>query len=402
MMERVSTQRTSQEEFQGMWARQQPFWHAVYAVVWGAALVVTLLEPGPRGWVRPVALLLLMAVAYAVLGRRALVQQGVGWAVAYHLLSWGALLAIQVLDEGTETWILFFALFPQLWAMLPTRAAAAATFVVVVAFQQVRWAQSNYAADQLTQVFVGGIISIGLSLSLGLFINRIVGEAESRAETIDELRATQAALASVERDRGVQDERERISREIHDTLAQGFTSVITLTRAADAALARGDTTAARERLDLVERTAVDNLAEARLIVAELTPGHLQSRTLVEALERLGAAMSHEIGLRAEVRVEGEPEPLGGTAEVVILRTAQEALSNVRRHADATSVDLALLYGAERVVLTVCDDGTGFDTGVARVGFGLDGLQSRAAEVGGTVLVDSRPGGGTTLRLEVPR
>ena len=55
MMERVSTQRTSQEEFQGMWARQQPFWHAVYAVVWGAALVVTLLEPGPRGWVRPVA-----------------------------------------------------------------------------------------------------------------------------------------------------------------------------------------------------------------------------------------------------------------------------------------------------------------------------------------------------------
>ncbi|MEO6791094.1 MAG: sensor histidine kinase [Ornithinibacter sp.] len=398
----MSTQRTSQEEFQGMWARQQPFWHAVYAVVWGAALVVTLLEPGPRGWVRPVALLLLMAVAYAVLGRRALVQQGVGWAVAYHLLSWGALLAIQVLDEGTETWILFFALFPQLWAMLPTRAAAAATFVVVVAFQQVRWAQSNYAADQLTQVFVGGIISIGLSLSLGLFINRIVGEAESRAETIDELRATQAALASVERDRGVQDERERISREIHDTLAQGFTSVITLTRAADAALARGDTTAARERLDLVERTAVDNLAEARLIVAELTPGHLQSRTLVEALERLGAAMSHEIGLRAEVRVEGEPEPLGGTAEVVILRTAQEALSNVRRHADATSVDLALLYGAERVVLTVCDDGTGFDTGVARVGFGLDGLQSRAAEVGGTVLVDSRPGGGTTLRLEVPR
>ncbi|MEO5608320.1 MAG: sensor histidine kinase [Ornithinibacter sp.] len=398
----MSTQRTSQEEFQGMWARQQPFWHAVYSVVWGAALVVTVLQPGPRGWVRPVALLLVMAIAYAVLGRRALVQQSVRWAVAYHLLSWSALLAIQVLDEGTETWILFFALFPQLWAMLPTRAAAAATFVVLVAFQEVRWAQTGYAPARLVEVFVGGIISIGLSLSLGLFINRIVGEAGSRAETIDELRATQAALAAVERDRGVQDERERISREIHDTLAQGFTSVITLARAADAALARGDATAARERLDLVDRTAVDNLAEARLIVAELTPGNLQSRTLVEALERLGAAMSHEIGLRAAVRVEGEPEPLGGAAEVVILRTAQEALSNVRRHADARSVDLALVYGPGRVVLTVSDDGNGFDTGEARVGFGLDGLHSRAAEVGGTVLVDSRPGGGTTLRLEVPR
>ena len=79
---------------------------------------------------------------------------------------------------------------------------------------------------------------MGLSLSLGLFINRIVFEAESRAQTIDELRATQARLAASERDRGVHEERERISREIHDTLAQGFTSVVALSRAAQAALAR--------------------------------------------------------------------------------------------------------------------------------------------------------------------
>ncbi len=402
MMDPVTTQPSSSEEFQGMWVRQQPFWHAVYAVIWGAALVVTLVEPGPRGWAPSVALLLVMAIAYAVLGRKGMNHAHVRWAVAYHVVAWSSLLAIQVLDEGTETWLLFFALFPQMWAMLPTRWAAAGTFVVVASFQQVRWAQADFSREALAEVFVSGLISIGLSLSLGLFINRIVDEAQGRAATIDELRATQAALAAVERDRGVHEERERISREIHDTLAQGFTSVITLTRAADAALARGDTAAARERLDLVELTAVDNLAEARLIVAELTPGHLQSRTLVEALVRLGSAVSHENGLRAEVRVDGEPEPLGGSTEVVILRTAQEALANVRRHAAASRVDLALTYDESRVVLTVCDDGRGFDAAADRGGFGLDGRHSRAAEVGGTVALHSRRGGGTTLRLEVPR
>jgi len=220
---------------------------------------------------------------------------------------------------------------------------------------------------------------------------------------LDELRSTQAKLAAVERDRGVHEERERISREIHDTLAQGFTSVVALSRAAQAALARGDVGAAGERLALIEATASDNLDEARLIVAELTPGHLQSRTLGEALERLGVAVSSETGLHADVRVSGGPVPLGGSAEVVILRTAQEALSNVRRHASAAHVDLTLAYDKpDEVVLTVRDDGLGFEPGDARSGVGLDGVQARAAEVGGAVQVLSEPGGGTTLVLVVPR
>ena len=160
MMDPVTTQQTSQEEFHTMWAHQQPFWHAVYSVVWAAALVVTVIEPGPRGWAPSVALLLVMAVAYAVLGRRGLTSNDLRWGVAYHLISWSALLAIQVIDEGTASWILFFALFPQLWAMLSTWGAVAGTFVVVVSFQQVRWAQSGFASHQLAEVFVGGTISI--------------------------------------------------------------------------------------------------------------------------------------------------------------------------------------------------------------------------------------------------
>jgi len=398
------TAATSREEFGAMWRRQQPYWHAVFAIVWGAAVVVTLLDdPGPHGRGPSLALLAVIALAYVVLGVRGMTSRDLRWALAYHVVAWSALIGIQWVDAGTQAWLLYFTLFPQLWAMLPTRWAAVGTVVVVTAFSFVRWAQLDFSGGSVTEILISSVISMGLSLSLGLFINRLVAEAESRAETIDELRTTQAQLAASERDRGVHEERERLSREIHDTLAQGFTSVVALARAADAALARGDVPAARERLTLLEHTASDNLDEARLIVAELTPGHLQSRTLGEALHRLGDAVSTENGLRADVRVAGEPVPLGGSTEVVILRTAQEALANVRRHAAATHVDLTLAYGdPRRVVLEVSDDGRGFDPDAARPGFGLDGVRARAAEVGGDVLLRSRPGAGTTLRLEVPR
>ena len=399
-----ATGSSSSEELRGMWRAQQPFWHAAYAVVWAAAVVVALLDdPGSHGRGATLALLVVMAMAYAVLGWRGLTHFDVRWAVAYHLVSWSALLAIQWLNPGTDTWVMYFILFPQLWAMLPVRWATVGTFLAIAAFGFVRWAQADFSADDLTGILLSGVISMALSLSLGLFIHRIIREAESRAETIDELRATQARLSAAERDRGVHEERERISREIHDTLAQGFTSVVALSRAAQAALARGDTAAAGERLALIEHTASDNLDEARLIVAELTPGHLQSRTLGEALQRLGAAVTSETGMRADVQVAGDPVPLGGSAEVVILRTAQEALSNVRRHASAARVDLTLAYDdPDEVVLTVRDDGLGFDPDGLRSGFGLDGVQARAAEVGGSVELVSEPGTGTTLRLVVPR
>ena len=109
-----------------------------------------------------------------------------------------------------------------------------------MAFGLVRWAETDFSSEDLLGILLSAVISMSLSLALGLFIHRIIGEAESRAATIDELRATQAKLAAVERDRGVHEERERISREIHDTLAQGFTSVVALSRAArGGARARG-------------------------------------------------------------------------------------------------------------------------------------------------------------------
>ena len=153
---------------------------------------------------------------------------------------------------------------------------------------------------------------------------------------------------------------------------------------------------------MIELTAIDNLAEARIIVAELTPGHLQSRTLVEALARLADSVTRETGIQVSSTVEGDPAPLGGNAEVVLLRGVQEALSNVRRHAGADSAVVSLTYEPERVALTVSDDGGGFDPVTVAAGFGLDGLRARAAELGGEVSISRGELRGTRLVMELPR
>lgn len=395
---------TSAEDFSSMWRRQQTAWHVVYAAVWLSAVAVTLLdEAGPRGVWLEIAALVGMAVAYAVAGAPALAQQSVGSrALVYHLVSWPLLLAVTWLNPGTETWILFFILFPHLWAMLSTRWAAIGTGLAVAAFGVLRWLPSDRSGQTLVEVVISSLISLGLSLALGVFINRIVHEAESRAETIDELRATQARLVAAERDRGVHEERERLSREIHDTLAQGFTSVVALARASQSALARGDVQVVASRLALIEQTGLDNLSEARLIVAELSPSHLQSGSLVAALERLAGGLRAEAGIEVSVEVTGDPVALGGATDVVLLRTAQEALSNVRRHSGARHTTLSLTYAADEVSLEVSDDGKGFSPQAPRSGFGLDGVHARVDELGGRVAVTSDPGKGTRLTVVVPR
>jgi signal transduction histidine kinase len=234
-------------------------------------------------------------------------------------------------------------------------------------------------------------------------IHVLVEEMERRADTIDVLHRTQADLAAAERAQGVFAERERLSREIHDTLAQGFTSVVTLARAADAALDRGDLSTVRERLTLLESTAAENLAEARLIVAAMTPGHLQQGTLAEALQRVVDTASAESGIDGSLTVVGSPVAAAANSEVVVLRTAQEAIANIRRHSGAASFSVRLDYAdPERVGLEIRDDGQGFDPSRAPSGFGLVGAQSRASDLGAELLIDTAPGSGTTLRVSVPR
>lgn len=393
----------SSDQLAAVWRGQAQWWHVgCYALV-ATAVVVALLEPpGPHGRWPTLALLGGVALAYTLFGRRALMREETVYAVLYQLCAWTCLLTIIALDPEFESWLLFFCLFPQIWATFEVRPALIATGLALLALFTAAVAPAEDPGAEVPGALVSVVISFALSAALGMFIHRIIGEAERRAAVIDELRSTRAQLAAVERAQGVQDERSRLSREIHDTLAQGFTSVIALSRAATSALDRGDVVTARERLSMIEGTAVDNLAEARVIVAELTPGHLQSRTLVEALARLTDTVTRETGIRVTSSVEGEPAPLGGSAEVVLLRGVQEALSNVRRHSGAETAAVTLAYEPARVALEVTDDGAGFDPETTPPGFGLDGLRARAAELGGEVSIGRGDPRGTRLVMELPR
>jgi signal transduction histidine kinase len=393
---------SSADALDEMWRGQLRWWHGFFAVLVVTTVVVMVAE-GKQflGW--RIACVVAIGVAYAVWGRRAMGERDERAAVTYVAVAWGLMIVLMSLDGTGTAWILSFGLFPQTWAMLPRNKAATAVVLAVVGIGVARLWQAPRTGDDFVGIAISTVIMLVLSLTLGLFIDRIISEADTRARTIDELKRTQDQLAAAERAQGVAGERERISREIHDTLAQGFTSVVTLARATELALDRGDLAAVRERLRLIEQTAADNLSEARLIVAEMTPGHLQSRTLSEALQRLVEAVTAESGMSGALRVEGVPVVLRANSEVVLLRTAQEALSNVRRHSGATTFEVQLTYAVEGPVsLAVSDNGIGFAPGAEARGYGLDGATARVAEVGGQFDVASAPGEGSRLRVEVPR
>jgi len=229
------------------------------------------------------------------------------------------------------------------------------------------------------------------------------------ALALENLRLVQEARLAGRR-AGILLERQRLAREIHDTLAQGFTSIVTSLTAAEMAQ-HSDTAHAdpARHLEEARRTARESLAEARRLVWALQPESLDRHSLVEALRRLAKGWSKETGVEAHTASSGTPHPLLPEAEVTLLRATQEALANVRKHARASSVNITLSFMDDRVILDVLDDGAGFDTAQLRTGFdpqytggfGLTAMRERVDQLGGTLLVESVPGEGTTITIELP-
>ena len=202
------------------------------------------------------------------------------------------------------------------------------------------------------------------------------------------------------------EERARIAREIHDTLAQGLTAIALHLEGGLHHLERNPARA-RERFERALAMCRENLEEARRSVLNLRTAPLADRPLPEALAALGRAFTAETGVRVHVRASATvPLPLRVEAE--LFRIAQEALTNVRRHAGATEVAIALRAGqggaqaAQTVRLSIRDDGRGFDPRAGHEGrYGLVGMRERAKLLGGRLRVESRPGQGTTIRAAVP-
>jgi signal transduction histidine kinase len=218
---------------------------------------------------------------------------------------------------------------------------------------------------------------------------------------IEERVQLQASLSSAERRTGMLEERQRLAREIHDTLAQGFASILVHFERAEQIdpLAASP---ARPHLQLARSVAHEGLEEARRMLAAMRPEILEQRALPEALGRVCEEWSRRTGIDAKLSVTGSPAPLHPDIELTVLRGTQEALTNAARHSGAHTTAVTLSYMEDVVVLDVQDDGRGFiPAAVAGTGYGLTGMRERIEKLQGTLSVESLPGEGTTISLSLP-
>ncbi len=403
------------QEQRDFWERSRTGWHVAFgamAAVTAVPLAAAALDGSGRALAAVVALAAAGAV-YPVLAAPMLRAPDVrGWRIG----AWAAVLLVAVLlvqeaAGGGLALPLLFVLFPQAWAMTTRRLAVVVVAAVPLVLAGAEAAGRGWSSAGLRDAAFTGLLQVGPAVVLGLWITGLVRESETRAELVAQLTQARAELAAADHARGVLAERSRMAGEIHDTLAQGFTSIVALAQAADdavATLSGPQVGVARERLALVESTARVNLAEARAIVAATAPPDLHGAAggdrLSGALARLVARVDAEGALRVRLEDGGPVPPISAEAEVVLLRAAQEGLTNAGRHAGASTAVVALAVDVEGVELTVSDDGSGLGpagTGGPGAGYGLAAMAARAAQVGGSAALEASPAGGCVLRVRVP-
>jgi signal transduction histidine kinase len=386
------------------WDRGTRAWDVYYTVVLASVLVLVLVlqaGQGLPGVQRAVAALALLAMApwYLLHRRSVLYGDGSLRQGLIYLAGLWVLFTISV-SQGVVVSFVLLALCPQCFLALPFRWAVGAIVALSVTPLVVVLISGHPSSSDLTSLTASAVLTIAFSVAFGSWVYRIIGQSQDRASLIEELNRTRAELAVANRQAGVLAERQRLAGEIHDTVAQGFTSIIMLLQAAEAELSR-EPAAARRHLALATATARDNLAEARALVAALAPAELESAALDSALRRLTDTAAGQLDVEADFEVAGTPRALPKTTEVMLLRVCQEALANVRKHAQARRMLVRLRYGGGLVGLDVTDDGCGFDPGRDGGGYGLRGMRARVAQEGGHLEVRSAAGAGTTVSVEVP-
>ncbi|MFF1694860.1 sensor histidine kinase [Streptomyces sp. NPDC058257] len=288
---------------------------------------------------------------------------------------------------------------------LPPRAAFA---LVVVLTGCVIASQLRLAGRYDPDLVLGPPAVSAIATAVFVHMQR---QAARQRELIDDLIRTRRELAAIERREGTLAERQRLSMEIHDTLAQGLSSQQMLLQAADR-LWDTDPDKARAHVRTAESITEVGLTEARRFVHDLAPADLaDGGGLDEALRTLAARTAQDAGLTVRFHSEGTPAPLPDRTQSALLRIAQGALANVAEHADATTAALTLTHLDDQVVLDVADDGRGFTPtdepparerrGHGRRGHGLPAIRARAGQLGGTLTIESAPGEGTVLSVSIP-
>jgi signal transduction histidine kinase len=210
-----------------------------------------------------------------------------------------------------------------------------------------------------------------------------------------------ARLHERSRELSIVEERNRLARELHDSVTQQLFGVVLAAESAGELLERGE--AAGEQLGRVQALARGAMEELRSVVFELRPASLEAEGLGQALRKHVEVLRRVTGREIELRV-ASPPSLRPAAAGQVFRIAQEALQNALRHAGAERIEVRLEDGGGRLALSVADDGRGFDAsapGLRGRRLGLTSMEERAADLGGRLAIESRPGEGTTVRLEVP-
>jgi signal transduction histidine kinase len=264
-----------------------------------------------------------------------------------------------------------------------------------------------YGMNNSIYLFLGIMFVVILT---AFFVSSSIQKNYVQHNLIKELEETRQALARVERQAGVVEERQRLAYEIHDTLAQGFSSIVMHLEAAEAKW-QGEATVVSEHIDRARRIARENASEARRLIWALQSEALGRASLGEVLSTLAARWSSENEIASSAAVTGDIYPLRPEYEHILLRAAQEALTNVRKHAQASRITMTLSYMDQVVTLDIEDNGTGFELGAREdlvdlvgaqsSGFGLKSLGVRIEKLGGTLTIESAPGEGTILAVALP-
>lgn len=329
---------------------------------------------------------------------------GAGWLLGLAAIWAGAVwVSPEFVWLAFSLWLLAGYILRLRWAVV----FSVAVFAVVIGAPVLHTGTTTYA--NIIGPLVGGVFAFGISRGYLELVRdareqkRLVG---SLVQAQSEMADLQDELARTQRESGATAERTRLSRDIHDTIAQGFSSIGLLARAA---LDRPEGSSPARTLEQIEALAHDNLADVRRIVAALAPAELDEAALAGALERMLDRLAAETGVATELHVDASIPALPTAVEVALLRTAQSAFANVRLHAHAEKVVVNFVDAEDAVRLDVVDDGVGFDVAEwdgspeqnRSSGYGLHSMRARLRELGGGLDVESAPGDGTALSAHVP-
>lgn len=372
--------------------------HVLFAALAALVVVRALFAPTDTS-IAAVSLAFVLSVTYAagaIAARSARLSRAAG----------GSWLGVLTLEWAVLIWLTpeaAYLVFPLFFLYLHVLGRRWGSVAVVLATALAICALGFHVGWSVGGV-VGPIVGAGVALLIGLGYQALAKEAQQREALMQELLATRGMLAATEHESGVLAERARLAREIHDTVAQGLSSIQMLLYAAERA---DPERAGIEHIRLARETAADNLAEARRFIRELTPPDLEDGALGGALRRLASTQWAAQGLRVNVRVSDTIE-LPMHVQTALLRIAQGAIANVIQHASADAATIALAADQSRIRFTVVDDGEGFDAERLNEkrsrsdSFGLQATRERVDQLGGTLTVESSPEKGTTLTIELSR